>query len=207
MAESTPPKRRPRFSLLNLFLLTAILAMGVVIRQLAPLREEVRRFRGEVGCLTVDDPSMIHVIQAPTTHTLQWTWTVHLPAERKYVLYVANGGSEADRQNAGRTLAISGGGEAVVRLRISGGCVFGEFQPSDRWRGRSGFPHPKTLPQRLLELNDDNAMAAERAGRLPMSADVFRALGTHGPQVQFAAHDEVPLLIGYPNKPSSELPA
>jgi len=79
---------RPRFSLLTLLLLTTIVAMVTALWQqhprYAPLRDEVRKLRNEVGSLTVDDPTKPHAIEVETGEPNHWRWRVYIPEQGNY---------------------------------------------------------------------------------------------------------------------------
>src|SRR5882724_1348501 len=82
---------RLRLSLLNLFCLTAIVALSIVIallwREVVPLRTEIRQLRNEVGKLTIDDPTKVAVIQFhQNDDELTWRWRVWIPAGHSYRL-------------------------------------------------------------------------------------------------------------------------
>ena len=53
------PCFRPRFSLLTAFLLLTIAGLSIVVvqlwREIGPLRQEIRRYRNEIGELTIYD--------------------------------------------------------------------------------------------------------------------------------------------------------
>ncbi|MEO0532228.1 MAG: hypothetical protein AAF266_16910 [Planctomycetota bacterium] len=82
------PKRRPRVSLLSLFLLTALVATsvttGTLWREIRPLRSEVLRLRVETGQLTVDDPAKLHALAIDTMDEDTWKWRVYLPEGPTY---------------------------------------------------------------------------------------------------------------------------
>jgi hypothetical protein len=90
-----PPRRRPRFSLLTMLLLTTIVGLGIVValqwRQIEPLRREVRELRGEVGRLTIDDPKKAYAIFVPTVEGNHWRWRVYLPPGAEYRTFVYSG--------------------------------------------------------------------------------------------------------------------
>jgi hypothetical protein len=81
---------RLRLSLLNLFFLTAILALAIVIalfwREIGPLRVEVRQLRDETGKLTIDDPTKLAAIQYHRRDEDLWRWRVWIPAGHSYRL-------------------------------------------------------------------------------------------------------------------------
>lgn len=74
---------RPRISLLNAILLTAIIAMAIVIaqfwREIGPLRAEVRSLRNETGRLSIDDPTRLYAIEVRTQAERTWKWRVWVP--------------------------------------------------------------------------------------------------------------------------------
>jgi hypothetical protein len=81
--ETTTPRWSPRFSLLTLTLLTAIVALAMTVRSLwrevGPLREQVRHLEVELGHLDVTDAERPHVIAVRTDDPLTWRWRVYLP--------------------------------------------------------------------------------------------------------------------------------
>lgn len=85
-----PPKtyRLTRFSLLNLVLMTTIVALGITVflqyRELAPLRVEVRQLREETGQLVVDDPTKLQAIGIDTYNDWAWKWRIWIPAGKAY---------------------------------------------------------------------------------------------------------------------------
>lgn len=85
----------PRFSLLTVLLVMALVACGITIwqlwRELSPLRDEVRALRAESGLLTIYDTSKIHAIALTTLEDNTWRWRLYLPAGRQYSLYVQSG--------------------------------------------------------------------------------------------------------------------
>lgn len=138
---ASAPKRRPRFSLLNLLLLMAVVAMGITIAQLrselVSLRAENERLRDEVGELTITDPTKLHAILAPGQGELVWKWRVWVPARRTYRLRSYGGLGkvpESGFPDDGGTLylrpANNGEGQEVwVEYRIEKGR-------DGEWRGR-----------------------------------------------------------------------
>lgn len=107
-------KRRLRFSLLNLFMLTTIAAMALVIWQLAPLREEVRRLRNGAGELTIDDKNQVHAIGIETYHEFAWKWKLWVPAGQTIKLKTAVRDIRTDRAafpKSARDVKIDAGAE------------------------------------------------------------------------------------------------
>lgn len=89
------PRFRLRLSLLTALLLTTIIAMAIAItllwREVAPLRQEVQRLRMETGYLTLDDPTKVHVISVPTFEEDTWKWRIYLPPGGTYTLHERSG--------------------------------------------------------------------------------------------------------------------
>jgi hypothetical protein len=85
---------RPRISLLSAMLLMTLVAMAIVIVTLgfevAPLRHEVRRYRSELGILTVDDPTRVHGVQFPAAEA-GWKWKLYFPPGGNYKLRYFSG--------------------------------------------------------------------------------------------------------------------
>jgi hypothetical protein len=88
------PRLRPRISLLAALLLMTIAAMAVVIvqlgREVVPLRNEVRRYRTELGVLSIDDPTRVHGVQVPTDGA-GWKWKLYFPPGGNYRLRYHSG--------------------------------------------------------------------------------------------------------------------
>jgi hypothetical protein len=114
---------RPRFSMLTIVLLMAIVALSLALwtrhRELVPLRSEVRKLRNEVGPLSIEDESKFHAVRAPSHDEYTWRWRIWIPAGQKYrVTYVGEkipaSGLSTPRVNA----TLSESGEHVVEYRI-----------------------------------------------------------------------------------------
>lgn len=89
-ADFTNQSYRMRFSLRTLGLMIALVALIVTVammyRELAPLREEVRRLRNEAGILEVSDESRVHAIGVETYQQKAWKWRIWCPkGERVFV--------------------------------------------------------------------------------------------------------------------------
>jgi len=80
------PLPRPRVSLLTLLLLMTIVAMGLALIKLVPLRNEVVRLRNETGRLLVSDQTKLHAIQIKTYTDLTWRWRLFVPTGKTYWL-------------------------------------------------------------------------------------------------------------------------
>jgi hypothetical protein len=91
----TPTPRRPRFSLRELLMLMALVAMAITIvlmyREVGPLRAEVKKLRDESGKLWVDDATKVNVVQVDTRDERLWKWRVWLPKGYKVSLHSAFG--------------------------------------------------------------------------------------------------------------------
>lgn len=105
-AESPPPKRSwpLRFSLSSLCVVVAIASVaaawyGMRKREQAAVEKaatlaatvktqqaEISRLRGELGYLTIDDRSKVHVLQLVTRDDFHWKWRVYLPPGKKWAL-------------------------------------------------------------------------------------------------------------------------
>lgn len=86
-----PEPRRLRFSLATLLLVTTIAAMGITItllmREIGPLRAEVKKLREETGKLWIEDEAKIHAIQVPSEEEgaeRAYKFRIALPPGRKY---------------------------------------------------------------------------------------------------------------------------
>lgn len=131
----TPPKRRFRFSLLNLLLICTIVVMGLVIARLAPLRGEVQRLRDEAGYLTIRDRTKIHAIAVETSSPLVWKWKVYLPKSDNWLWAGVCAGKvpaevDYDRE-LGRGLGIEMVEAQEVPVTVK---VFRDL--SDQWKAR-----------------------------------------------------------------------
>jgi hypothetical protein len=86
------PKRswRPQLSLLSALLLMTIVGLAIVVAQLwrevDPLRTEVRQLREQVGVLTINDPSVVHVIGVPSDAEGVMKWRIYVPANKTAIL-------------------------------------------------------------------------------------------------------------------------
>lgn len=81
-------KRSLRFSLLNLLLMFVVVGQGLVILQLAPLREEVRQLRIDAGVLSIDDPDKIEAMELQGYYDSVWRYRVYLPPGRSFAIAV-----------------------------------------------------------------------------------------------------------------------
>lgn len=90
---------RPRLSLSTALLLLTIVGMAIVMVRLwievEPLRADNRRLRGEIGELTVDDPTKIYAMQLSRAGFRSWRFRVYLPvtsSQKPYWLRIATAG-------------------------------------------------------------------------------------------------------------------
>jgi hypothetical protein len=126
------PTRRLQFTLLNLVLLltTAAAVVGLFAayrrisetaaryeRILAALRTENKQLREEGGFLTVEDPSRAYAIRLREREPRSWTYRVHLPPGRNYVV-----AAQVNRlPPLGKPPEFSDGGKLPSVNTISGG--------------------------------------------------------------------------------------
>jgi hypothetical protein len=148
--------RLTQFSLLNLVLMTTIVALGVTVyllqQRVAPLEAEVKRLRDEVGELNIQDPSKLHAIQVQTDNQLEWKWRIYVPEGVSYA--VRSYGNQIPEDNFpqwGGTMYLREPGEHVLRyvirydpegdrwegsLQMKSGSVGSHHQPWVTWKGR-----------------------------------------------------------------------
>jgi hypothetical protein len=125
----------PRFSLLTILLLMALVACGITIwqlwREVGPLRAEVRRLRDEAGVLSVDDPTKVHAIRVDTKDELLWKWRVWIPQNRTFVIRCRGRDVPSDGFPMEGTSSISllGKGEQVIVYRVD------QDRRDDKWYG------------------------------------------------------------------------
>lgn len=135
MSAEEMPTPRPRFSLLTLVLVTTIVALavsvGLLYREVGPLRIEVKRLRAEVGELDVRDKSKIHAIQVPSGSKLEWKWRIWIPEGITYSLRSSGGDIPKEGfPEFGGTMYLREPGEHVIRYVI-------ERDPKrDGWAGK-----------------------------------------------------------------------
>jgi hypothetical protein len=90
-AQPTPKRSwRPQLSLLSALLLMTIVGLAIVVvqlwREVDPLRTEVRQLREQVGVLTINDPSVVHVVGVPTDADGVMKWRIYVPAHKTVML-------------------------------------------------------------------------------------------------------------------------
>ena len=155
--ETSTGKRSWQFSILNLLLLTTIVALSVTVamlyRAIGPMRQELLQLRNEVGRLHIEDPTKLHAMQVQTDNELEWKWRIWVPEGKGYRVrshggLVAKEGFPSD----GGTIYLRESGEHVIRYRIlrdprdghwygsmhaPGGSVGKDQQPWVKWRSRT----------------------------------------------------------------------
>jgi len=109
-------KQPIRYSLLNLLLVTAIVALSIALylsrSRLAEVEAEADRVRNLFGELSVTDRFAVHAISIPTGEAMNWRWRVYLPAGHDFGVYAYKGQFDA----AGLPLS----GSLAVKNRIGG---------------------------------------------------------------------------------------
>jgi hypothetical protein len=128
--------RRLRFSLATLLLVTTIAAMAITItllmREIGPLRAEVKKLREETGKLWIEDETKIHAIRIPSVETWLHRIRLKLPKERKYQFcYAVNDIPEKGLPTANATVAGDlPSGELVCQIHFDQGrSRAGELAP------------------------------------------------------------------------------
>lgn len=106
--------KAPRLSLLNLLLITALIASWLMTamlwRDVGPLRREVRQLRDETGRLTIVDKTKLHAIAISTDPVsgYEWAWRVYIPPGKRCQIRTAN------RSQDSRGASSSGSGSGIV---------------------------------------------------------------------------------------------
>ena len=130
---------RPRVSLLTAFLLTTIVGLSIVTlqlwREVAPLREQVRSMRAELGLLNIEDPTVAQAIQLGTREADHWKWRIYLPPGPEYELFVYSGKRIPPRQGLDWLAAVKKSGGGMSTTMDGGEFVFNvELKKQDnRW--------------------------------------------------------------------------
>ncbi|HEY4235235.1 MAG TPA: hypothetical protein VGM76_17525 [Lacipirellulaceae bacterium] len=151
----------PRFSLLMAFLLTTLVAMGVVIallwREVGPLRATVRRMRIDLGQLTIDDPTRAYGIQVRQYDKDLWRWQIYLPPGRQYSLHCLEGILPVRDQKPLR-LWLDSMPQLDNVAMISGSGLDGERTWEASIKERNGLWTVQTTPGRIstdIKFKDD----------------------------------------------------
>jgi hypothetical protein len=138
--DATPPRLPPRFSLLNLLLLTALVATSLTTallwREVGPLRAEVYNLRQETGQLTVVDPTKIYVTAIQTLDEDTWRWRVYLPKGVDYDLHTLIGTIRGRTSNTSQSEWFKQCGYSCGTRNL----IAGEFTITAALRPESGQP-------------------------------------------------------------------
>jgi len=133
-APSGHSRIRPRFSLLTILFLFALVACGITIwqlwREVGPIRAEVSQWRNEYGALTIDDKSKIHAVQLRTNENLSWIWKVWIPEGQSVRVAFGNGnvpGSGFPAFEHGGRFNLDQAGENKVRVSIRQDAIVNEW--------------------------------------------------------------------------------
>lgn len=116
--------QRTQFSLQTLALLTAIIALGVTVgmmyRELGPLREEVRRLRIEAGVLDITDASRVHAVRVETYQRKAWKWRVWCPEGRRVFVKVSTANIPKQTSGTQQKLPVTHGWLELNRHSLEG---------------------------------------------------------------------------------------
>jgi len=148
---------RPRISLLTALLLTAIVALAIVVAQLwhkvDPLQSEVRRLRAEVGYLSIDDPTKAYGIAVASSEENTWRWRIHLPPGTKYVLHEWSGHLPNRWPERGGIAAIEKAHGEKQGTASSGDSLTGEISVEVRF----DYDEGKWLSRTIVRRRNDEA--------------------------------------------------
>ncbi|TWT90615.1 hypothetical protein Mal64_10090 [Pseudobythopirellula maris] len=201
MSDTPKPRTGPRFSLLSLLVLTAITVLVAVLwvelREVGPLRREVRRLREQSGLITVDDRTRPHALMLKSDSPFEWRWLVWLPESSGAVVRVANGGvpitglpAEADDELPIRTtqepLVVSYrihrdpvdnwlygtlSAEGRVAIEVGDDLAWPEFSPKVFLRGGVTEKTQSFAPGKPVELLRLRAAETTNVRMIPNPAD------------------------------------
>jgi hypothetical protein len=190
---ATTRRLRPRFSLLTILFLFALVGCGITIwqlwREVGPLREEVRRLRDEVGELAIDDATKIHAIETRQPDELTWRWRLWIPEGRTYVIRSTGGEiPKVGFPQLGGSMWVREPGEIWIEYRItkdphSGtwrgsihrkeGSVGSDEQPWVDWGNRSGTGEGVGTSTRSYAPDETVVITRQRFGQsVPSSEDI-----------------------------------
>jgi hypothetical protein len=117
----TVPSRRLRFSLRGFILAIGVICLvvsnAVSIRELRLLRDENQQLRDELGYLTIEDPTRVHVIAVSEIEDWKWRWRLHVP-ERSYpVVFLSLSERGRDEPTYKHAFAV-GQGERTLDIAV-----------------------------------------------------------------------------------------
>ena len=86
-------KFRPQFSLLSFLLAASVVCLGIshwnTSEHLTSAEEQLRKFRDEQGCLSIDDKSKFHAIALDSGEPNTWRWRFFIPKGARYEWNIA----------------------------------------------------------------------------------------------------------------------
>jgi hypothetical protein len=150
LAATAPPlpRRRFQFSLASLLWLTTVAACLAAVwvmyrdlrkakEDLQAARDEVLKYRGELGFLEIHDPKLIYARGIKPTKRNQWSWRLFLPKGHHYNLLLATKGIPPydrlpDEPNVDRVIQNVFPGEYVLD-------AFAEATRDHKWCLHLGF--------------------------------------------------------------------
>lgn len=179
---------RPRFSLLTVLLVMALVACGITIwqlwREVGPLRAEVRESRTELGRLNIDDPRRAYAIQLNTGEPRTWKWRIYLPPDVGFTISCYSGTLPSPNDYHGNAWydRVKNGG---IGSGFTGSIDGGEFtleakleKDGDRWvlvtttsAGRGSSRH--TIAQPSGDWLSDTENFSSSSGVGPREQTVF----------------------------------
>lgn len=181
VAHSNKIDRFMRFSLLNLVLMTTIVALCITVyllyQEVEPLRAELRQLRNEAGYLTITDPTRPHAIELSTDSRFKWKWKVMVPEDETWFMKANVGKIPAPSRNSelsgdGIGIRPNEGGEAIVEMSVYRNLT-------DSWMCDFSVREGGTIRKRLTE-SQANALqeCADRIDRSDVRAQTVA--GEHG---------------------------
>jgi hypothetical protein len=126
MAPSDQPSRRLRFTLRVLFVAIAGIALVVswintyrIAQRNRLLETENERLRNEVGDLSIEDETRLHVIRVRTDNKMEWAWRIWIPEGHSYRVRAFSGQVPKEGfPKSGGMMLLSKPGEHWIRYRI-----------------------------------------------------------------------------------------
>jgi hypothetical protein len=137
------PRRRFQFSLATLLWLTTLIAclvaMCVMYVELRRAREEIRKYRGEMGYLDVSDPNKLYAHGIRTEEMSKWSWRVYVPDKQKYELCMATKGIPIEGlPRSDHRLRLAYSGEILVNA-FAGTALDGKWRLAVKVTKRTEF--------------------------------------------------------------------